>query len=87
MNNTIVQYKHNSSNKKEDINSLNESVASIQDEVNVKNDIIKDKRKNIPQKVYSHTNCKPKIMMLILKINRVTKITITITIKMYRTIV
>ena len=45
MNEWIVQYNNNDSNKNEDINSLNESVSSIQDEVNINNDIIKDLKK------------------------------------------
>ena len=45
MNERIVHYINNDSNKNEDINSLNENVSSIQDEVNIDNDIIKDFKK------------------------------------------
>ena len=47
----IVKHNNNDSKNNENINSSNETVLSIQDEVNINNDIIKDKRKNIPQKV------------------------------------
>ena len=86
MNITIVQYNKNDSNENEDINSLNESISSIQDEVNINNEIIMDKKK-ILQKVYPNTNCKPKIMMIILMINNVTKMIIIRTIIIHRIIV
>ena len=70
------------------ISILQMKVSSIQDEGNLNNNIIKDKRKNYSTKsVPTYINGKPTIMMLIVTINRVTKITIIITIKIHRTIV
>ena len=87
MNKTIVQHSNNDSNKNEDIDSLNESVSSIQDKVNINNDIVKDKRKHIQQQVYPHTNYKPNMMIRILSINKKSKIIIIRTIAIHRTIV
>ena len=46
----IVHHNNNDSNKNEDINTSNEIVSSIKDEVKVNNNIIKDKRKKYSTK-------------------------------------
>ena len=50
-NKTIVQHNNNDSNKNGDVNFLSESVSAIQDEVNIINDIIKDKKQKSTKSV------------------------------------
>ena len=72
MNKRIVQHNNNGSNKNEDNSSLNESVSAGQDEVYIINDIINNNK--YPQKMYPHTNCKWKIMIILLTIYKIIKI-------------